>query len=78
MGVNLALGLHGEWHRSDSLNGGLDADNADHLIGVHTTAIFTKGNHQLRAGLLIPIQRKGPADHVDFPYQMKVAFETFF
>jgi hypothetical protein len=77
-GLNLALGLHAELHRDDPLNGGRRADNGHRLLGLHLTPIFTKGNHQFRLGVLVPLARSGPADHVDFPYEVRFAFETFF
>lgn len=78
LGFNLALGLHGEVHASDPLGGGRNAENAHHLLGVQLTPIFTKGNHQVRFGLLIPFSRSGPGDHSDFPAEFRFAFETFF
>ena len=78
LGFNLALGLHGEFHARDRLDGGRRADNAHHLLGVQLTPIFTKGNHQLRFGIFVPFVRSGPADHADFPYEVRFAFETFF
>jgi hypothetical protein len=78
LGINLAVGLHAEIHADDPLGGGRYADNAHHLLGVHVTPIFTKGSHQLRFGVLVPFSRSGPADHSDFPYEVRFAFETFF
>ncbi|MDQ3812450.1 MAG: hypothetical protein M3347_00705 [Armatimonadota bacterium] len=78
LGVNLAVGLHGEIHRDDPLGGGRTADNGHRLLGIHVTPIFTKGNNQFRVGVLVPIYRKGPEDHTDFSYEWRVAFETFF
>lgn len=78
LGFNLALGLHGEFHAADSLGGGRNADNRHHLLGVQLTPIFTKGTHQLRFGVFVPFVRSGPADHADFPYEVRFAFETFF
>jgi len=78
LGFNLALGLHGEFHAADPLGGGRDAGNAHSLLGVQVTPILTRGNHQLRLGVFIPFMRSGPADHADFPYEVRFAFETFF
>jgi len=78
LGFNLALGLHGEFHLADPLGGGRDAGNGHHLLGVQITPIATRGNHQLRLGVFVPFVRSGPADHADFPYEVRFAFETFF
>jgi hypothetical protein len=78
LGLNLAVGLHGEWHADDSLDGGLRADNGHHLIGVHVTPIVTRGTYQYRLGLLVPILRGGEKSHTDFPVEMRLAVETFF
>jgi hypothetical protein len=78
LGLNLALGLHGELHTDDPLGGGRDAGNGHHLLGVQVTPILTRGNHQLRLGVFVPFLRSGPADHADFPYEVRFAFETFF
>jgi hypothetical protein len=77
-GLNLALGLHGELHRADRLEGGRSAGNAHHLLGVQVTPIFTRGSHQVRFGMFVPFARSGPGDHADFPYEVRFAFETFF
>lgn len=77
-GFNLALGLHAELHRDDPLGGGRDAENGHTLLGAQVTPIFTRGNHQLRLGVFVPFVRSGPADHADFPYEVRFAFETFF
>jgi len=78
LGLNLAVGLHAEYHRSDPLGGGRDADNGHRLLGFQVTPIVTKGNQQFRAGIFVPFVRSGPEDHTDFPYELRVAFETFF
>jgi hypothetical protein len=78
LGFNLALGLHGEFHAADPLGGGRDAGNSHRLLGFQLTPIFTKGNHQFRFGVFAPFIRSGPADHADFPVEVRVAFETFF
>jgi len=78
LGVNLALGLHGELHADDPLGGGRDAGNGHTLLGVQFTPILTRGNHQLRIGVFVPFMRSGPADHAGFPYEVRFAFETFF
>ncbi|MBV9868689.1 MAG: hypothetical protein JO316_25310 [Abitibacteriaceae bacterium] len=78
LGVNLAVGLHGEWHIADTLDAGQDAHNGHHIIGLHITPIFTKGTRQLRIGLLVPLARQGPQDHVGYRYEIRTAFETFF
>jgi hypothetical protein len=78
LGIILAVGLHGELHADDPVGGGRKADNGHHLLGVHVTPIVTKGNHQLRFGVFVPFARSGPADHVDLPYELRFAFETFF
>jgi hypothetical protein len=78
LGINLALGLHGEFHADDPLGGGRSANNSHHLVGIQLTPIVTKGNHQLRLGVFVPFARSGPADHADFPYEVRFAFETFF
>jgi hypothetical protein len=77
-GLNLAVGLHGELHRADRLDGGRSAGNEHHLLGMQVTPILTKGNHQFRFGVFVPFARSGPGDHADFPYEVRFAFETFF
>jgi hypothetical protein len=78
LGLNLALGLHGEVHAGDPLGRGVNAHNGHRLLGVQLTPIFTKGKHQLRLGVFVPFARSGPPDHADFPYEVRMAFETFF
>jgi hypothetical protein len=78
LGFNLALGLHGEFHLADPVGSGRDAGNAHQLVGVQVTPILTRSNHQLRLGVFVPFARSGPADHADFPYEVRFAFETFF
>jgi hypothetical protein len=78
LGLNLAVGLHGEWHADDYLNGGARADNGHHLIGVHLTPIVTKGTYQYRLGVLVPIIRGGKESHTDFPVEVRFAVETFY
>jgi hypothetical protein len=77
-GLNLAVGLHGEYHADDPLGDGRDADNGHRLLGFQVTPIMTQGNHQLRFGLFVPVIRGGAQDHTDFPYEIRAAFETFF
>jgi hypothetical protein len=77
-GVNLALGLHADIHTGDILGGGRRAGNSHSVLGLHFTPIVTKGNHQFRVGVFVPFARSGPADHVDFPFEFRAAFETFF
>lgn len=78
LGLNLAVGLHGEYHRDDPLGMGQDADNGHRLLGFHLTPIVTKGNHQFRVGVLVPLSRGGAQDHTEFDYELRAAFETFF
>jgi hypothetical protein len=78
LGLNLAMGLHGEWHLNDYLAGGRRADNGHHLIGVHVTSIVTKGTYQYRFGVLVPFLRGGKESHTDFPVEVRMAIETFF
>jgi hypothetical protein len=77
-GFNLAFGLHGEFHRSDPLGGGRDADNSHRILGFHLTPIITKGTHQFRIGVFVPVLRGGAQDHTDYPYEVRFAYETFF
>jgi hypothetical protein len=78
LGLNLAVGLHGEWHVDDPIGGGRRADNGHHVVGLQITPIVTKGNHQFRAGILVPLLRGGEPSHADFPVEVRVAVETFF
>ena len=78
LGVNLAVGLVGEIHRDDPLGSGRKANNGHRLLGIHVTPIFTKGTSQFRIGVMVPVYRRGPEDHTDFPYELRAAFETFF
>jgi len=78
LGINLAVGLHAEYHRDDPLGSGQKAANGHRLLGIHVTPIVTKGTNQFRIGVLVPIYRKGPEDHVQFPCEVRAAFETFF
>jgi hypothetical protein len=78
LGFNLAFGLHGELHAADTLDGGRSARNSHHLLGFQLTPIFTRGSHQFRIGIFVPVLRSGPADHTDFPYELRAGFETFF
>lgn len=78
LGFNLAAGLHGEFHADDPLDHGRSAHNGHELLGFQLTPILTKGNHQLRLGVFVPFVHSGPGDHVDFPYEFRFAFETFF
>jgi hypothetical protein len=78
LGLNLAFGLHGEWHADDSIGGGRRADNGHHVVGVHLTPIITKGTYQYRLGVLVPVARGGKASHADFPVEVRLAVETFF
>jgi hypothetical protein len=77
-GLNLAFGIHGEVHAADPIGAGRFAGNSHRLAGLHFTPIVTQGNHQFRVGVLIPFVRSGPADHTDYPFQVRIAFETFF
>lgn len=78
LGVNLALGLHGEFHDDDPIGAGRSAANGHKLLGVQLTPILTKGTQQIRLGVFVPFARSGPADHAGFPYEIRFAFETFF
>lgn len=78
LGLNTALGFHGEVHLDDPVGGGRDAGNAHKLLGLHLTQMVIKGNHQLRAGIFVPLMRSGAQDHTDYPYELRFAFETFF
>lgn len=78
LGFNLAAGLYGQFHADDPLGGGRDADNGHRLLGFQLTPIVTKGNHQFRIGIMVPVLRGGADDHSDFPYELRFAFETFF
>jgi hypothetical protein len=78
LGLNLAFGIHGEFHADDPLGGNRDAGNGHRLIGFQLTPIITRGNHQLRLGVFVPFLRGGEQEHVDFPYELRTAFETFF
>jgi hypothetical protein len=78
LGVNLAVGLYGEYHADDPLGGGRDAGNAHRIFGFQITPIVTQGNHQFRVGAFFPIVRGGAQDHSDFRCELRAAFETFF
>lgn len=78
LGFNLAAGIYGEIHRNDFLGGGVRATNKHTLIGLHITPIFTKGRNQFRVGAMVPVLKRGPEDHVNFPVELRAAFETFF
>ena len=78
LGLNLAGGLYGQYHGDDPLGGGRDASNGHRLLGLHLTPIVTKGNHQFRVGIFVPLVRGGAQDHTDYPYELRAAFETFF
>ncbi|MFN3649507.1 MAG: hypothetical protein ACK47B_07975 [Armatimonadota bacterium] len=78
LGLNTALGIHAEWHSDDPLGGGRDADNRHGLLGLHLTQMVIRGSHQFRVGVMVPLARTGEAAHSDFPYELRVAFETFF
>jgi hypothetical protein len=77
-GLNVAVGIHAEAHRDDPLGEGRDADNGHRLLGLQVTPIVTKGNSQFRVGVFVPLFRDGEQEHVDFPYELRAAFETFF
>jgi hypothetical protein len=78
LGLNLAIGVRGELHADDPLGGGHDAGNGHRVAGFHITPIVTKGNHQFRVGIFVPVIRGGAGDHSDYPYELRAAFETFF
>lgn len=78
LGLNTALGLHGEWHAEDPIGKGRTAGNSHRLLGIHLTQMFIRGNHQFRVGVMVPVLRGGQGDHTDFPYELRMAFETFF
>jgi hypothetical protein len=78
LGLNTAFGLHGEFHGDDPMGGGRDFNNSHKLLGFHVTQMVIQGNHQFRVGVMIPFLRSGKGDHSDFPYELRVAFETFF
>ena len=78
LGLNTAVGLHAEYHADDPLGGGRDADNGHRLLGLQATQMFIKGAHQFRIGVFVPVLRGGAQDHSDFPYELRIAFETFF
>lgn len=77
-GLNLALGIHGEYHVDDPLGASRTARNGHHLLGIQFTPIVTRGNHQFRVGVMVPVLRGGARDHTSFPCEVRVAFETFF
>ncbi len=78
LGYNLAAGLHGEFHASDTRASGHSADNEHTVFGFQVTNILTKGNHQLRLGVFVPVAHSGPGDHSGYPYEVRASFETFF
>jgi hypothetical protein len=78
LGLNIAVGLHGEYHRDDPIGDGQDAGNGHRLFGIQVTPILTKGTHQFRVGVFVPLARSGAQDHTDFDYELRAAFETFF
>jgi hypothetical protein len=78
LGMNLAFGIHGEFHESDRLGGGRSAGNGHRLLGLQLTPIVTRGNHQVRVGAFVPLVRSGHAEHVRFPVELRFGFETFF
>jgi len=57
---------------------GRDPGNGHHLLGVQVTPIATRGNHQFRLGVFVPLVWRDPAGHADFPDEVRFAFETFF
>lgn len=82
-GLNLAAGIYGEMHVTDRVElrngpGFGNAGNGSGLLGLQFTPILTKGNHQLRVGVMVPVLRSGAQDHVDFAYELRMALETFF
>lgn len=78
LGFKIATGVLGQYHGDDTLEGGRDAANTYHLLGIHLTPIATKGNSIFQAGVFVPLVRGGAQDHSDFPYEIRVGFETFF
>jgi len=78
LGINLAVGVHGEAMTDDRLEGDLSAGNRHEVAGVHVTPIITKGRYQLRLGLFVPLLKGGDEQETDFRYEFRAGWEMFF
>jgi len=78
LGVILAIGLHAEGAASDRLEANLSTGNAHHVAGIQMTPIITKGRHQYRVGLFVPLLKGGDRGETDFGYEIRAGWETFF
>ncbi len=78
LGINLAVGVHGEAAASDRLEGGLSSGNAHRVAGLHLTPIITKGRNQYRVGVFFPLFKGGDERETDFGYEIRAGWETFF
>lgn len=78
LGLKLSAGLHGQYHGSDGLENGRSARNRYHVVGIHVAPILTRGNQIFQVGIFVPVVRSGMQHRVDYPYELRAAFEAYF
>jgi outer membrane putative beta-barrel porin/alpha-amylase len=78
LGINLAVGVHAETAADDRLQGDLPAGNAHRVAGLHVTPIITRGRHQYRLGVFVPLFKSGDKSETDFNYEVRAGWEMFF
>jgi hypothetical protein len=78
LGINLAIGVHAESSADDRSENGRPIGNAHKVAGLHMTPIITKGRHQYRIGIFVPVIKAGNRDETDFRYQVRASWEMFF
>jgi len=78
LGINLAIGVHGEASGDDQQDGGPPFSNAHRVAGLHVTPIITKGRNQYRVGVFVPLFKSGNENETDFHYQIRASWEMFF
>jgi hypothetical protein len=78
LGVNLAAGVHFEAVGDDRLESDVPAGNAHRVAGVQVTPIVTKGRHQYRFGVFVPLVKSGDERETDFNYEVRAGWEMFF
>jgi len=78
LGVMLAFGVHAEMAASDRLEGDLSAGNDHRVAGFQMTPIVTRGRNQYRAGVFVPVVKRGDPAETDFGYELRLGWETFF
>ena len=78
VGVLLLVGPHLEVSGGDHRRAGRDPNSGGEMLAIQSGIVVTRGNHQFRAGALVPFYRRVNGRQLGADFQLAIGIETFF